>query len=168
MLTGTGFVTGATTVVVSGGGASVNSVAVTSSTSLTANIAIDPGAEPGPRGVSVTTAGGSSGSEPFAIVAPTLVSLAVSCDSAKLQYRYTTSQCTATAVYSNGNSVPLTTGVVWQSSDPRNAPVSSNGVVTTNAFSPTNVSISATFQNVSASFTMHLSGCGVIVPNCYS
>ena len=48
MLTGTNFVVGATTVNVSGSGVTVSSVVVGSSTSLTANLVIDPTAATGP------------------------------------------------------------------------------------------------------------------------
>ena len=71
-LTGTNFVAGATTVAVAGGGVTVTSVTVSSATSLTAaaisgtsltaNFVIDPAAAEGPRTVTVTTAGGTSGS----------------------------------------------------------------------------------------------------------
>ena len=60
-LTGTNFVVGATTVTVSGGGVTVNNVVVGSTTSLTANFVLDPAAAAGPRTVTVTTAGGTSG-----------------------------------------------------------------------------------------------------------
>ncbi len=60
-LTGTNFVVGATTVNVGGGGVTVNNVVVGSSTSLTANFVLDPAAAVGPRIVTVTTAGGTSG-----------------------------------------------------------------------------------------------------------
>ncbi len=48
ILTGTNFVAGATTVNVSGGGVTVNSVVVGSSTSLTANLVLDRRQRPGP------------------------------------------------------------------------------------------------------------------------
>lgn len=68
-LTGTNFVSGATTVAVSGSGVSVNSVTVSSATSLTANFVIDAGAAPGARTVTVTTAGGTS-SRTFTVTLP--------------------------------------------------------------------------------------------------
>ncbi len=79
-LTGTNFVVGATTVTVSGGGVTVNNVVVGSTTSLTANIVIDPAAATGARTVTVTTAGGTSGGQTFTINlpapgAPTLTSV---------------------------------------------------------------------------------------------
>ena len=76
-LTGTNFVVGATTVAVSGGGVTVNNVVVGSSTSLTANFVLDPAAAAGPRTVTVTTAGGTSGGQTFTInlPAPTLTSV---------------------------------------------------------------------------------------------
>ena len=76
-LTGTNFVVGATTVAVAGGGVTVNTVVVGSSTSLTANFVLDPAAGVGPRTVTVTTAGGTSGPQGFIITvaAPTLTSV---------------------------------------------------------------------------------------------
>ena len=79
-LTGTNLVAGATTVSVSGGGVTVTNVAVSAATSLpaavstgtslTANFVIDPTAAQGPRTVTVTTAGGTSGSQEFTITVP--------------------------------------------------------------------------------------------------
>jgi IPT/TIG domain-containing protein len=72
-LTGTDFVIGASTsVVVDGSGVAVvdNSVTVNSSTSLTARFAIDVAAAPGPRAVTVTTVGGTSGAQTFTVVTP--------------------------------------------------------------------------------------------------
>ena len=79
-LTGTNFVVGATTVAVGGGGVTVNNVIVGSRTSLTANFVLDPTAAAGPRTVTVTTAGGTSGARTFTISlpapgAPTLTSV---------------------------------------------------------------------------------------------
>ena len=68
-LTGTNFVVGATTVNVDGDGVTVNNVDVSSSTSLTANFVLDPAAA-GPRTVTVTTAGGTSGGQTFTITLP--------------------------------------------------------------------------------------------------
>ncbi len=62
-LIGTNFVVGATTVGVFGGGVTVTNVVVGSSTSLTANLVLDPAATAGPRTVTVTTAGGTSGAQ---------------------------------------------------------------------------------------------------------
>ena len=70
-LTGTNFVVGATTVNVSGGGVTVNNVVVGSTTSLTANFVLDAAATEGPRTVTVTTAGGTSGAQTFTINLPT-------------------------------------------------------------------------------------------------
>jgi hypothetical protein len=67
-LTGTNFV-GATTVNVAGGGVTVNTVVVGSSTSLTANFVFDLTAN-GSRTVTVTTAGGTSGPQTFTINPP--------------------------------------------------------------------------------------------------
>ena len=78
-LTGTNFIVGATTVTVAGGGVTVTTVTVGSSTSLTANFVIDPTAAPGGRAVTVTTAGGTSGRANLhrrSPVAPTLTSVA--------------------------------------------------------------------------------------------
>ena len=80
MLTGTNLIAGATTVNVSGGGMTVTNVtvvgatplpaAVSTGTSLSANFVIDPTAAPGPRTVTVTTAGGTSGPQEFTIIVP--------------------------------------------------------------------------------------------------
>ena len=77
-LTGTAFVIGATTVTVGGTLVTVNSVVVSSATSLTANFVLDPAAAPGPRTVTVTTAGGTSTPRAFTISLPppTLTSVA--------------------------------------------------------------------------------------------
>jgi Glycine rich protein/IPT/TIG domain len=69
-LTGTNFAVGATAVTVTGGGVTVNSVVVGSSTSLTANFVLDPAAVIGPRIVTVTTAGGTSTPQGFTISLP--------------------------------------------------------------------------------------------------
>ena len=57
----------------------VTNVIVGSSTSLTANFVLDPAAADGARTVTVTTAGGTSGAQPFTITlpppAPTLTSV---------------------------------------------------------------------------------------------
>ena len=66
-MTGTNFVVGATTVAVSGAGVTVNTVVVSSSTSLTANFVIDSNATAGARTVTVTTAFGTSGGQTFTI-----------------------------------------------------------------------------------------------------
>ncbi len=66
-LTGTNFVAGATTVAVGGGGVTVANVVVGSSTSLTASFVLDLAAADGPRPVTVTTAGGTSGPQTFTI-----------------------------------------------------------------------------------------------------
>ena len=70
-LTGTNFVTGATTVTVGGSGATVTNVVVSSETSLSANFVLDPAAAEGPRTVTVTTAFGTSGPRIFTIGLPT-------------------------------------------------------------------------------------------------
>ena len=69
-LTGTNFVVGATTVAVAGGGVTVTNVVVGSSTSLTASFVLDPTAAAGPRTVTVTTAGGTSGAQTFTVNVP--------------------------------------------------------------------------------------------------
>ncbi len=68
-LTGTNFIAGATTVAVAGGGVTVTNVVVGSSTSLSATFVLDLAAD-GPRSVTVTTAGGTSGPQPFTIRLP--------------------------------------------------------------------------------------------------
>ena len=69
-LTGTNFVVGATTVTVGGGGVTVTNVVVGSATSLTASFVLDLAAAAGPRTVTVTTAGGTSGGQTFTINLP--------------------------------------------------------------------------------------------------
>ena len=69
-LTGTNFVAGATTVNVSGAGVTVTNVVVGSPTSLTASFVLDLAAAAGPRTVTVTTAGGTSGAQTFTINLP--------------------------------------------------------------------------------------------------
>jgi YVTN family beta-propeller protein len=73
-LTGTGFISGATSVIASTTGILVSSVNVISSTSLTATFVLN--GAPGAVGISVATAGGSSGSQPFTINANVLGSTA--------------------------------------------------------------------------------------------
>lgn len=69
-LTGTGFVVGATTVSVSGGGAAASNVVVSGTTSLTASLALSPGAADGARLVTVVTAGGVSNPVGFTVNLP--------------------------------------------------------------------------------------------------
>jgi len=64
-LTGTNFVTGATTVAIGGTGITVTGVTVVNGTTLTANFVVAPGATVGAHAVTVTTASGTSGSVPF-------------------------------------------------------------------------------------------------------
>lgn len=68
-LTGTNFVNGGTTISVSGAGVSVGTVTFVSATQVTAPFGIDPGASLGPRNVTVTTAGGTSGAQTFTVAA---------------------------------------------------------------------------------------------------
>lgn len=70
LLTGTNFVGGATTVAVSGIGVTVSNVSVSSATSLTADFVLGGTASTGPRGVTVTTAAGTSGARTFTINQP--------------------------------------------------------------------------------------------------
>jgi IPT/TIG domain-containing protein len=77
-LAGTNFVTGNTTVAVSGTGVTVKNVNVTSTTSATADFEITSGATVGTRQVTVTTTAGTSGSRSFSVnsaLAPTLASV---------------------------------------------------------------------------------------------
>ncbi len=76
-LTGTNFAVGATGVTVSGAGVAVNTVVVNSTTSLTATFVIDAAAAASARNVTVTTAGGTSGAQPFTVnlAAPTLTNI---------------------------------------------------------------------------------------------
>src|SRR5690606_35584019 len=79
-LTGTKFSDGAT-VAVTGTCVTVDSVTVTSATSITAALSVDADASPGARSVTVTTAGGTTGARPFTVTAlppsaPSLASVA--------------------------------------------------------------------------------------------
>ncbi|MFI5232039.1 MAG: hypothetical protein ACHQSE_05940 [Gemmatimonadales bacterium] len=76
-LTGTNFLSGATSVDVDGGGVTADNVVVVSSGSLTAHFAIDSGATLGLHGVTVTTAGGTSASVPFTVNTPPRVTGAI-------------------------------------------------------------------------------------------
>jgi hypothetical protein len=69
-LTGTNFVSGGTTVTVSGAGVTVGSIQVSGTTSLTATFTIAASAATGNRSVTVTTAGGTSNSVSFGVSAP--------------------------------------------------------------------------------------------------
>ena len=73
ILNGTQFVADATTVAVSGSGVTVTNVSVTSSTSLSANFAVDAAAALGPRTVTVTTPGGTSAPVTFTVTLPAQV-----------------------------------------------------------------------------------------------
>lgn len=66
-LTGTNFISGATTVAVSGTNVTVQNVSVSSGTSLTAQFVIASSAATGARNVTVTTAGGTSGAQTFTV-----------------------------------------------------------------------------------------------------
>ncbi len=66
-LTGTNFVTGATTVTIAGTGVTANSVTVQSTTSLTAAFVIAPGTALGTYAVTASTAFGTSVSLPFTV-----------------------------------------------------------------------------------------------------
>ena len=70
LLTGTNFMPGATSVLVSGSGLAVNSVSVLDSTRLTANFIIDPAASIDVHDVVVTTNQGTSGSQKFTVSGP--------------------------------------------------------------------------------------------------
>src|SRR5205823_3463895 len=78
-LTGTNFVSGGTTVQVSGSGITVGSSQVTGSTSLTVAFTISASASPGNRTVTVATNGGTSDESNFrvspAAIPPTLASI---------------------------------------------------------------------------------------------
>lgn len=76
-LTGTNFITGATTVAVSGTGVTTSNVDVTSTTSLTVDVSIDSAATLGARNVTVTTSGGTSAAQTLTVnpIAGTLTSV---------------------------------------------------------------------------------------------
>jgi hypothetical protein len=94
--------------------------------------------------------------------APTLTSVTVSCSATTIQYEVSTTQCAATAHYSDGVSAAETAGVTWQPSSPL-AIVDSNGVVSTGAYigSIGTVVITATFQGVSGTITLTVKSCNV-------
>src|SRR5208283_4241344 len=69
-LTGTNFLTGATTVLFSGPGVTVANVVVTSSNTITAQFQIAAGATLGAQNVSVMTSGGTSGNQTFTVNPP--------------------------------------------------------------------------------------------------
>src|SRR6185369_12101433 len=69
-LTGTNFVAGATTVVVSGTGITVGTPNVTGPTSLTVTLTIAANAATTARNVTVTTTGGTSNPQTFTVQAP--------------------------------------------------------------------------------------------------
>ena len=62
----------------------------------------------------------------------------------------TTAQFIAVATMTDGTTKDVTTLATWQSSNPQSAIVSPTGLV--RAYTPGNLSISATYQNVSGSF----------------
>ncbi len=66
-LTGSNFVSGATTITVSGTGVTVTNTSVQNSTALTASFVINQSAPTGDRSVTVSTAGGASGTQTFTI-----------------------------------------------------------------------------------------------------
>jgi hypothetical protein len=70
MLTGTNFVSGGTTVAVSGAGVTVSGTSVASATSLTASFAIGGTAASGARNVTVATTGGTTAAQTFTINVP--------------------------------------------------------------------------------------------------
>jgi 6-phosphogluconolactonase (cycloisomerase 2 family) len=72
-LTGTNFQAGATTVGVTGTGVTVSNVNVSSGTTLTADFAVAGGATISARNVSVTTAGGTSGTQAFNVIAAPVI-----------------------------------------------------------------------------------------------
>jgi hypothetical protein len=74
-LSGTNFITGATTVAVDGTGVSAANVNVTSATSLTADFTVTGAAALGPRNVTVSTAGGSSASQIMTIATGHIVTV---------------------------------------------------------------------------------------------
>jgi 6-phosphogluconolactonase (cycloisomerase 2 family) len=74
-LTGSGFIAGGTTVNVTGAGITVSNVNVSSSTSLTADFTTALGAAISTRSVSVTTAGGTSGTQNFDVIAGPSITL---------------------------------------------------------------------------------------------
>src|SRR5207248_8695990 len=75
-LTGTNFVIGATSVIVSGNGVTAGAVTVTNSTTLNTTLLIAGQAATGPRGVTVATSGGTSNPVTFTVLAvPALSSM---------------------------------------------------------------------------------------------
>jgi len=72
ILTGTNFIVGDTAVAITGTGVTVSHVIVGNSTSLTAQLVIDPAATADARTITVTTTVGTSGGETFTVTAPVL------------------------------------------------------------------------------------------------
>jgi hypothetical protein len=70
MLVGTNFVAGQTAVNISGKGVSVSRIVIVGNTMLTARFTIKKNAESGARGVTVTTAGGTSNTVTFTVTSP--------------------------------------------------------------------------------------------------
>lgn len=98
-------------------------------------------------------------------VAASLIELSVACQMPTIPYREGTDQCQATGIYSDKTRTLLTSGVTWQSSNVRQATVDSTGLVTSIAVEAADVSITATSQDVSGSASIHVTGCGIIVPS---
>ena len=69
-LTGSGFVSGGSTIIVSGSGVTASNMTVTSPTTITASFVITPGAQLGAHDVTVTTAAGTTAPRPFTVVSP--------------------------------------------------------------------------------------------------
>src|ERR1700674_5477452 len=82
----------------------------------------------------------------------TLTSVSVSCSATSIAIGQTT-QCTATARFSDGGSASATTGVIWQSSNTQIATVGVSTGLVTGVSTGSNV-ITATFQNVSGTTTV--------------
>jgi hypothetical protein len=94
--------------------------------------------------------------------APTLTSVTVSCSATTIQYEVSTTQCAATAHYSDGTGAAETARATWQPSNPL-AIVDSNGVVSPGAYigSVGTVVITATFQGMSGTVTLTVKSCNV-------
>jgi uncharacterized protein YjdB len=104
---------------------------------------------PGTTTVSAS-ATGASGSVPLTVSSATLTGLTLP-TSGTIAVG-STSNFRVTAQYNDGTSVPVGTAVTWQSSDPTIATINSIGTIT--GVAPGTVTITATFQGISATASL--------------
>jgi len=121
-----------------------NAVATIDATGLATGVAA------GPTTISATL-GSVSGSTSLTIAAPTIAALTVSPDGLTLGMGIK-QQFTATAVYTDGSSQDLSTGIIWSSSDATVATIDSNGLAT--MVGPGTITITASVGAVSDTATL--------------